>query len=289
MQQTFSSKLTQIAIATACAALLAACGGGDGSTAGDNNQENTQQPGNSGGNTGTGDGSGNGGSNAGNTGGGAIAGDGQSAVNISGTPATPQKNLATAMSWVFIDSVARGVFNANFGSNEPGKDYQVAVEGKGILNHSFDGTRYTWTATTGRAFWRSEAFISCSGFGPKAATIAIPALQTEPIQNWKELADTADYVSLKGKKFRGYGCGSASEIEGDAFFQVNSDLSATSSLFPANNNISITDTNSLFSGGLNTRNGSVQLAAIKTQSGYLIAYARTNNAEREIRLLVEEK
>ena len=278
MQQILSSKLTQIAITAACAAMLAACGGGGG---GDESQNTTQQPSESGGS--------NGGSNGGSSGGSNGGSSGEDSSNISGTPASPEKHQMTAMTWVFIDSVSRGNFNATFGSNEPGKDYQVKFDGKGILNHSFDGSKYTWTATTGKAFWGSEAFIACSGYGPGAATIAIPALLTEPVEAWKELADLADFTTLKGKKFKGYGCGNTSEINGDAFFQINENLSVNTGNFSPNKNFSITETNSLFSGGLNTSSGDVQLGAVKTKTGYLIIYARTTSTEREIKIFVEEK
>lgn len=63
MQQTFSSKLTQIAVATACAAMLAACGGGGDGDSNNNSSGNTEQPG-GGTNTGGGNNNSGGGSNS---------------------------------------------------------------------------------------------------------------------------------------------------------------------------------------------------------------------------------
>ena len=199
MQQTFSSKLTQIAIATACAALLAACGGG-----GDNNQNNTnnqEQPGG-------GSSNGNGGTNTGGTGTTSNPSFDSSAtatVAVDSTVKNSYGGTVTAANYLLhkADQSVTEVLGQRYGNStnwklDLGANLFQLTSNDGGNNISWNGAL---VKARSRVFGDEQVLMACSGTWSKFTNVAIT--EDAKVANIADLVGTYDRYDCSQDDFNG--------------------------------------------------------------------------------------
>ena len=200
MQQTFSSKLTQIAIATACAALLAACGGGGG----DNNQNNTnnqEQPG-------VGSSNGNDGTNTGGTGTGSNPSCDSGATATVAVDSTVQNSYGgsvTAANYILhkADQSVTEVLGQRYGNStswklDLGTDLIQLISNDGGNNISWSGAL---VKARSRVFGDEQVLMACSGTWSKFTNVAIT--EDAKVANIADLVGSYDRYDCSQDDFNG--------------------------------------------------------------------------------------
>ena len=212
MQQTLSSKLTQIAIATACAALLAACGGGGGGDDSQNNSNNQEQPGNGGGNNNGGGGNNNGG--GGNNNGGSETGSGSNPsfdsgatanVAVDNTVKNSYGGAVTAANYLLhkADQSVTEVMGQRYGNStswklDLGADLVQLTSNDGGNNISWSGAL---VKARSRVFGDEQVLMACSGTWSKFTNVAIT--EDAKVANIADLAGSYDGYDCSQDDFNG--------------------------------------------------------------------------------------
>lgn len=201
MQQTFSSKLTQIAVATACAAMLAACGGGGG----DNNQNNTNNQEQPGGGSSGGNGGSNGGSDTGTSSNPSFDSGATATVAVDNTVQNSYGGAVTAANYLMhkADQSVTAVMGQRYGTStswklDLGADLFQLTSNDGGKNISWSGAL---VKARSRVFGDEQVLMACSGTWSKFTNVAIT--EDAKVASIADLAGTYDRYDCSQDDFNG--------------------------------------------------------------------------------------